>query len=78
MKYIWLGFRDYITDCWHDWLCRRVSNIKGCCVFEFLFVEKEEEHDCNNCWHISQNWKEGTLWHYIRQRKIGHQRRKRW
>ena len=75
MKYIIQGIKDYYKDVHHDRLCRTVNQIKGCCVFEFHFVATMAEHDCDKCWRISQDWKEGSVWHYIRQRKIADKRK---
>lgn len=63
MKHIIQGTSDYLHDCWHDFLCCMVKKT-GCCVFEFL------ELPTRTCWHESFRWKEGSVLHYIRQRKI--------
>ena len=69
MKYIILGIKDYCKDTWHDLLISLVKKT-GCCVMEFCESATMEEHDCNKCWIISSKSKEGSVLHYIRQRKI--------
>jgi hypothetical protein len=65
MKYIWLGIKDYCRDCWHDWLLTRLVNTYD--------NEKIEE---GWFWKVCRvfPWKEGSVWHYIRQRKIAKQK----
>lgn len=53
MKYIWLGIKDYIKDWWHDWLIRR--------LFKLFYKDKPHK--------LPDLWKEGSIWHYIQQRK---------
>lgn len=64
-KYVLLGVKDYIKDCWHDWLRRRVMAY-GCKVMDCII-----ENGSNKWWTESYPWKEGNLWHYIYNRKIG-------
>lgn len=55
MKAIIWGICDYLSDCWHDY---KVHN---------GYLDDHEK------WCISYRltkWKEGNLWHYIRQRRI--------
>ena len=49
-----MGIKDYIKDCWHDWLIRR--------LFKLFYKNKPHK--------LPDLWKEGSVWHYIRQRKI--------
>ena len=58
MKYIWLGIKDYCKDCWHD-VC--------------LFLVWKLHPRKNRRWqagHYGYYWKEGNLWHYIKQYKV--------
>lgn len=64
MKYIILGIKDYCKDCWHDWLLKRLYNYyKGKKQLSY-FEPKLDMYVCVN------PWKEGSVWHYIKQRKI--------
>lgn len=64
MKYIWLGIKDYIKDCWHDWLRCRVMAYGG----KVMDCVRDTKGN-NKWWTESDSWKEGNLWHYIQQRK---------
>jgi len=66
MKYIWLGIKDYCKDCWHDfwywfWDALWTWTNKRCVK---CYVWKKNE----GCY-----TKEGSVWHYIQQRKIAKQ-----
>ena len=63
MKYILQGIKDYCKDCWHDWHLHCVEKSQK---DEALFFWAEEV----DCWVAIVDWKEGSVWHYIRQRKI--------
>lgn len=72
MKCVWLGIKDYIKDCWHDWLRRRVMAYGGKvmdCVRDIK--------DNNKWWTESDPWKEGNLRHYIQQRRLSKHARKK-
>lgn len=63
MKSVCLGIKDYIRDCWHDfwyWFWDLLYN----------FTNRR----CVKCYVWDQNdgyyTKEGSVWHYIRQRKM--------
>lgn len=58
--YVWLGFKDYCKDRWHDWL---LWQLKGLCGWV-------GEKDVSGRWIPAQYWKEGSIRHYISQRKI--------
>ena len=60
MKYIWLGIKDYSKDVYHDWLVRQYKR----------FYTKREWLDEKVNKPIQ--WKEGSVWHYIRQRKMSY------
>ena len=64
MKDIILGIKDYCKDCWHDWLVRRVSAYGG------QVMERCSYNRKNYRWEKACYWKEGSVWHYIRQRKF--------
>lgn len=68
MRNILNGIRDYIKDCWHDWLCKRVRAI-DCRIFERVYCAPRKLG-----WELSFEWKEGSVWHYIKQRKIAAQK----
>lgn len=53
---IW-GICDYLSDCWHDYKIR----------YEYKHTKGNRRK-----WEIVTTllWKEGNLWHYIRQRRI--------
>lgn len=63
MKYIWLGFKDYCKDCWHDFLLEHLFRFYKKCVIFFIPDKTGVRQDL-------AFWKEGSVWHYIRQRKI--------
>ena len=57
MKYIWFGIKDYCKDIWHDWLVWRYRN---------SFTKDSEKQGPPIL------WKEGNIFHYIRQRKMSY------
>lgn len=69
MKCVLLGIGDYIRDCWHDWLARRLQDVQGERVYTY-----DADEDLI-IWVYS--WKEGSMWNYIKQRKNGKQRSKK-
>ena len=62
MSYVLLGIKDYCRDCWHDWLSNRLHKSQGERLYTYDYKEDEI------CWVYP--WKEGSVWHYIQQRKI--------
>lgn len=64
MKYIILGIKDWCKDTWHDWLRNRVMAYGG------RVYDKAYYDDGSYIWYSSDAWKEGNVWHYIRQRKF--------
>ena len=62
MSYIWLGIKDYCKDCWHDWLRNRLFAFYKTPFTEIRVSDKRYVH--------IMPWKEGSVWHYIKQRKI--------
>lgn len=56
MKYIILGIKDYCKDCWHDYIECKWAKLH----------RTELSRNVNRWW----KWKEGNIWHYIRQRKF--------
>lgn len=63
MKYIWLGIKDYCKDCWHDFLLEHLFRCYKKCVIYFISNQTGIRHEL-------AFWKEGSVWHYIQQRKI--------
>lgn len=63
MKHILQGIGDYIKDCWHDFLLRHLCKFYKKCVIFFISNKTGTRSDLSF-------WKEGSVWHYIRQRKI--------
>lgn len=66
MKYIWLGIKDYCRDCWHDfWYW----------FWDALWTWTNKR--CVKCyvWRYNEGCytKEGSVRHYIEQRKIAKQ-----
>lgn len=63
MKHIILGITDYTKDCWHDFWYWFWGGLWGIA-----------EHRATRCyiWRYNDGLytKEGSVWHYIRQRKI--------
>ena len=68
MKYIILGIKDYCKDTWHDWLLKHIKK------YYYLIEAKDRLLDD---WYPIHEWKEGNVWHYIRQRKIAKSKQKR-
>lgn len=63
MRYIILGINDYIRDCWHDWLINRVNAYGG------KVMDKATYSNNTRKWIEAFKWKEGNIFHYIKQRK---------
>lgn len=61
MKYIILGIKDWCKDTWHDFLVKHISK-----YYVFIEVRNRTKGD----WYPLHKWKEGSVWHYIRQRKF--------
>lgn len=61
MKHITQGISDYLHDCWHDFLVKHISK-------HYAFIEARD-HTMGD-WYPIHKWKEGSVWHYIKQRKI--------
>lgn len=68
MKYIFQGIKDWIKDCWHDWLLNRLQAAHPNATI-YLY-DHEYEADI-----IVYHWKEGNLWHYIQNRRIVNKRK---
>ena len=63
MKCIWLGIKDYCKDCWHDfWFI----------FWNWLDTFTSRRLYRTHCWRYNEGicTKEGSLVHYIKQRKI--------
>lgn len=65
MKYILQGIKDYCKDCWHDFLFRHLQKFYKKCPIYFISNQTGVRLDI-------EFWKEGSVWHYIKQRKIAH------
>ena len=63
MKHIWLGIKDYCKDCWHDWHLHCLEKIYG--ELPMFYMAEDED-----AWVAVIDWKEGNLWHYVKQRQI--------
>lgn len=63
MKYIWLGIKDYCKDCWHDFWYWIWGKLEVFCT--------RRANRCY-CWRYNEGCftKEGSVWHYIQQRRI--------
>lgn len=68
MKYILQGIGDYCRDCWHDWLRNRVMAYGGR-VYDHCSVYDHANQGAYG-WVLSDAWKEGSVWHYLIQRKL--------
>lgn len=63
MQEVLLSVKDYLTDCWHDWLLSRLqATYPNATIYIY-----DHGYDAD---FIICHWKEGNLWHYIRQRRI--------
>ena len=68
MKYIWLGIKDYCKDCWHDfwfWFWNSLWDFSRRRTFRCYDWRNNE-----GCY-----TKEGSVKHYIYNRKVGRQRK---
>lgn len=63
MKYIWLGIKDYCKDCWHDFWFK---------FWNALWTFTQRRTCKCYVWRNNEGLvvKEGSVWHYIQQRKI--------
>lgn len=52
MNNIWLGIKDYIKDCWHDWLLARLVN-----TYDNEHIEEDWIWKEGNLWHYIQQRK---------------------
>lgn len=68
MKHIFQGIFDYCKDCYHDFWYWVWDSLECWCFRRMKNTYDWKEND--GCY-----TKEGSLSHYIRQRKIGNQRR---
>lgn len=62
MKYIWFGIKDYIKDKRHDHYVYKLF-----CIYRrpMYFTPAEDDEMLLPI----REWREGSVWHYIRQRK---------
>ncbi len=69
MKYIFLGIKDYCKDVWHDFWFK---------FWNALWTFTQRRTCKCYVWRNSEGLlvKEGSVWHYIQQRKIAKQRGK--
>lgn len=67
MKDIILGIKDYCKDCRHDWHLHGVEKTNGYRPLFFMWEDAQDEEDV---WVAEVDWKEGSVWHYIRQRRL--------
>lgn len=65
MKYIFLGIKDYLKDCWHDYLVAKLKKF-GCAIYDYIPANTEL---VSGYLKPAKTWKKGNLWDYIRQRK---------
>lgn len=63
MKNIILGINDYLKDIAHD---KALVRYFGYCSD----IKIQDYNDFSDVWHRPTTWKEGSVWHYIRQRRI--------
>ena len=63
LKAIRLGVKDYCEDCWHDWHLRCLEKAYG--ELPMFYMSENED-----VWVAIIDWKEGNLWHYIKQAKL--------
>ena len=59
MKCIWLGIKDYIKDKLHDYYVYKLF-----CIHKRPMYIEQDDMLLPLC-----EWREGSVWHYIRQRK---------
>lgn len=63
IRCVFLGIKDYIKDCWHDYV---------------LIPRWERQEKAEHAWVLGKfvTWKEGSVRHYIKQRRISAQAKK--
>ena len=66
MKYIFQGIKDYCQDCLHDWHLHHIEKSIGNEPVFYLWDEDDMFIGITD-------WKEGSVWYYIKQRKIANQ-----
>jgi len=72
IKDIYLGICDYIKDCYHDNLMRKVLKL-GCKMQDkFQTFDSKTNKLSKPIWGEALPWKEGNLIHYIQQRRWSH------
>lgn len=71
MKSIFLGIKDWMKDNWHDWLLKRLDKFYPT---SRLYVE--ETASGSDAFYPIFYYREGSIWHYIQQRKIAKKSKK--
>lgn len=64
VKDILNGIHDYVKDCYHDQMMRDAKEL-GCVLYDKVTKKKS-----NGMHIVATAWKEGSMWHYIKQRKL--------
>lgn len=73
VKSILLGIQDYMKDCFHDRVAAD-AEMMGCRLYEK--VTYFDGNKTFNRWVSTVTWKEGNIWHYIRQRLYARKNKK--
>jgi len=73
MKHILLGIFDYCIDIRHDKILKKALKM-GWKVF--CEGETGNQYKTRKTWVPVYSWKEGSIWHYIQQRKIAEKYKK--
>lgn len=65
LKAVWFGIRDYIKDVQHDKLVDKAEKKFHCKVLDAAIHFGAKKANINYIDAVT--WKEGSVWHYIRQ-----------
>ena len=69
MKLFLLALKDYLQDCYHDYLVNEVNKL-GCKMCDKVTtLDSKTKHKITK-WSDAFTWKEGNFFHYYKQRKI--------
>lgn len=71
MKKIYLGFYDYFNDIRHDRLLKKVTKI-GCRMMDRGVYGEDWDSEL---WFPAEPLKEGSLFHYIKQRRKSNEKK---
>lgn len=69
LRHILLGMKDYLKDVYHDRLVRDAKEL-GCKVQDSYIRYNSKNNKTSKYYIDAVTWKEGSMFHYIRQRHL--------